>query len=301
MEILDDHVNHCVAGAIASGDGDAATEKSRELLAAVHRFARVRDCPARAAAPTRARSARPAYRPRRARGSSVAAARGPAGAAARSSPDGCRTAFQSSIVTRERQHGPTPALATAGAATSGSAASKAAVTGSASATKFVPQRGEKRERSRRAGHVRPSARAPAAAIARCSAPCRRSVRPRMSHATTGDGERETDDPARPARAVRGGTNGSTSAARRSSRSRVRATPRPRTSGVTDAASWSRPPQQRRPRREAAAVRHRSFVQLPRRPTRTPSSARSRSRRRSGRAMPPSRGSAVAASARASTC
>jgi DNA-binding FrmR family transcriptional regulator len=40
--ILDDHVNHCVAGALASGDPAAAEEKSKELLAAVHRFSRVR-------------------------------------------------------------------------------------------------------------------------------------------------------------------------------------------------------------------------------------------------------------------
>jgi CsoR family transcriptional regulator, copper-sensing transcriptional repressor len=42
FKILDDHVNHCVAGALASGDPDAAGEKSRELLDAVHRFARAR-------------------------------------------------------------------------------------------------------------------------------------------------------------------------------------------------------------------------------------------------------------------
>jgi DNA-binding FrmR family transcriptional regulator len=41
-KILDDHVNHCVAGAVASGDASAAEEKTRELLAAVHRFARTR-------------------------------------------------------------------------------------------------------------------------------------------------------------------------------------------------------------------------------------------------------------------
>ena len=40
--VLDDHVNHCVAGAFASGDPEAAAEKSRELLEAVHRFARAR-------------------------------------------------------------------------------------------------------------------------------------------------------------------------------------------------------------------------------------------------------------------
>jgi DNA-binding FrmR family transcriptional regulator len=40
--ILDDHVNHCVARALASGDPEEAGEKSRELLEAVHRFARTR-------------------------------------------------------------------------------------------------------------------------------------------------------------------------------------------------------------------------------------------------------------------
>ncbi len=40
--VLDDHVNHCVAGALAAGDPRAAEDKSRELLAAVHRFARTR-------------------------------------------------------------------------------------------------------------------------------------------------------------------------------------------------------------------------------------------------------------------
>jgi CsoR family transcriptional regulator, copper-sensing transcriptional repressor len=40
FKVLDDHVNHCVAHALASGDAEVAAEKSRELLAAVHRFAR---------------------------------------------------------------------------------------------------------------------------------------------------------------------------------------------------------------------------------------------------------------------
>ena len=40
--VLDDHVNHCVAGALASGDSAEAEAKSKELLEAVHRFARVR-------------------------------------------------------------------------------------------------------------------------------------------------------------------------------------------------------------------------------------------------------------------
>jgi DNA-binding FrmR family transcriptional regulator len=40
--VLDDHVNHCVADALASGDTAAAEEKSKELLDAVHRFSRTR-------------------------------------------------------------------------------------------------------------------------------------------------------------------------------------------------------------------------------------------------------------------
>jgi DNA-binding FrmR family transcriptional regulator len=42
FRILDDHVDHCVTGALAAGDPDVAAEKSRELLDAVHRFARTR-------------------------------------------------------------------------------------------------------------------------------------------------------------------------------------------------------------------------------------------------------------------
>jgi CsoR family transcriptional regulator, copper-sensing transcriptional repressor len=42
LKILDDHVNHCVAGAVASGDPEAAAEKTQELLEAVNRFARTR-------------------------------------------------------------------------------------------------------------------------------------------------------------------------------------------------------------------------------------------------------------------
>jgi DNA-binding FrmR family transcriptional regulator len=40
FEVLHDHVNHCVAGAIASGDESKAAEKTDELLAAVQRFAK---------------------------------------------------------------------------------------------------------------------------------------------------------------------------------------------------------------------------------------------------------------------
>ena len=41
-KMLDDHVRHCVAGALTSGDEADALEKTEELLAAVHRFARTR-------------------------------------------------------------------------------------------------------------------------------------------------------------------------------------------------------------------------------------------------------------------
>lgn len=40
FQILDDHVRHCVAGALASGDEVDAQAKAEELLAAVHRFAK---------------------------------------------------------------------------------------------------------------------------------------------------------------------------------------------------------------------------------------------------------------------
>jgi DNA-binding FrmR family transcriptional regulator len=42
FKLLDDHVNHCVADALASGDAEEASAKSKELLEAVQRFARTR-------------------------------------------------------------------------------------------------------------------------------------------------------------------------------------------------------------------------------------------------------------------
>jgi len=41
-QLLDAHVNHCVADAIAAGDREGAAEKTQELLAAVERFSRTR-------------------------------------------------------------------------------------------------------------------------------------------------------------------------------------------------------------------------------------------------------------------
>ncbi len=42
FKILDEHVRHCVAGALRSGDVTAAGAKTQELLEAVQRFARTR-------------------------------------------------------------------------------------------------------------------------------------------------------------------------------------------------------------------------------------------------------------------
>jgi DNA-binding FrmR family transcriptional regulator len=42
FKVLDDHVSHCVADALSSGDEKIAGEKSQELLQAVQRFARTR-------------------------------------------------------------------------------------------------------------------------------------------------------------------------------------------------------------------------------------------------------------------
>jgi DNA-binding FrmR family transcriptional regulator len=42
IKILDEHVRHCVAGALASGDEADAGVKTDELIAAVQRFARTR-------------------------------------------------------------------------------------------------------------------------------------------------------------------------------------------------------------------------------------------------------------------
>jgi DNA-binding FrmR family transcriptional regulator len=42
LEILEDHVSHCVARALASGDETDAENRINELLEAVRRFARTR-------------------------------------------------------------------------------------------------------------------------------------------------------------------------------------------------------------------------------------------------------------------
>jgi CsoR family transcriptional regulator, copper-sensing transcriptional repressor len=42
LRVLEEHVQHCVAGALSSGDADDANAKSRELIEAVQRFAKTR-------------------------------------------------------------------------------------------------------------------------------------------------------------------------------------------------------------------------------------------------------------------
>ena len=42
LKVLDEHVRHCVARALASGDSAEAEAKADELLAAVQRFAKTR-------------------------------------------------------------------------------------------------------------------------------------------------------------------------------------------------------------------------------------------------------------------
>jgi CsoR family transcriptional regulator, copper-sensing transcriptional repressor len=42
LEILDEHVRHCVGGALTSGDEAEARRKTDELLDAVRRFAKTR-------------------------------------------------------------------------------------------------------------------------------------------------------------------------------------------------------------------------------------------------------------------
>ena len=42
VKLLEGHVRHCVADALAAGDAEVAAEKSEDLLAAVQRFSRTR-------------------------------------------------------------------------------------------------------------------------------------------------------------------------------------------------------------------------------------------------------------------
>jgi DNA-binding FrmR family transcriptional regulator len=42
QKLLEEHANHCVAGALASGSREEAEAKTRELLQAVQRFTRTR-------------------------------------------------------------------------------------------------------------------------------------------------------------------------------------------------------------------------------------------------------------------
>ena len=168
---------------------------------------------------------------------------------------------------------------TVGVRTLGARRSTPAVTAIASGAKFVPQRGEKRLGRTSPFQAAASERDSAAAIARCSAPWRRSVRPRKSQRTISV---VVSSPAGSSRRLGNATkkNGARSTSKRKRRSRRPATPRPRASGAIDAASCSRP---RTSGIRIAAVRRignspscssPAFVAKP-------SSARPRSRRRSG--------------------
>ena len=42
VKLLEDHVRHCVADALAAGNVEVAQQKSEDLLAAVQRFSRTR-------------------------------------------------------------------------------------------------------------------------------------------------------------------------------------------------------------------------------------------------------------------
>lgn len=42
LQVLEDHVSHCVHDALSAGDEQTATKKSEELLAAVARFTKTR-------------------------------------------------------------------------------------------------------------------------------------------------------------------------------------------------------------------------------------------------------------------
>ena len=42
LKLLDDHVRHCVAGALASGDPEESATKTAELLEAIQRFTKTR-------------------------------------------------------------------------------------------------------------------------------------------------------------------------------------------------------------------------------------------------------------------
>jgi DNA-binding FrmR family transcriptional regulator len=42
LQILEDHVNHCVHDALAAGDASKAQQKTEDLLGAVQRFTRTR-------------------------------------------------------------------------------------------------------------------------------------------------------------------------------------------------------------------------------------------------------------------
>ena len=132
--------------------------------------------------PRRRRERAPGASPRaRARAWSAAGGRGRARAApARPAPREPWTSRQSSIVSAS-ETSVTASGVTSALVGSGQSRSATSVTGSTSAAKFVPQRAAKRLGRAVARPGGPRRRSSTAAIARCSAPWRCSVRPRKSH------------------------------------------------------------------------------------------------------------------------
>ena len=155
----------------------------------------------------------------------------------RSSPDGCCTAFHSSIVT-PIEYG----YERAGQARrekTGRDLVEDGRDGNRERGEVGTAPGREAARPPPPAQVETSEPVSAAAIARCSAPWRRKVPPRKSQATISSVVRI---PAASAAVLGSATKpkGRSSAVSRTRRSRPRATPRPRASGAIEDASWSRP-------------------------------------------------------------
>ena len=126
-------------------------------------------------------------------------------------------------------------------------------TGTRRAAKFVPHRGENRLGRAIPYHESTRRRVSAGAMARCSAPCRRSVRPRSIQATRATIERTAPSVLYgPGTAAKG--SGASNAARSTMRSAGRAVPLRPSRGASETASFARP-RASGSRTSSAAVRH----------------------------------------------
>src|SRR2546430_12058324 len=180
------------------------------------------------------------------------------------------------------------------AAESGQSRSAATETGRTSAAKFVRQRGERRVGRAAPLQVAGGEPSATAAIARCSAPCRKSVRPRSSQASSTTAVAiPTGRLAACGRKMR--ESGASRATRSSARSRGRATPVPLKSGARARPSLTRP------RRSGTRLTAAGGAGIT--PSLTEPSRRANAQKRSlaittpsARAIPPRRGSSAACSA-----